>query len=100
MEVSNKKYNNIYFIGIGGIGMSNLARYFLLKGANVGGYDRSRTDLTRTLFEEVALVHYEDDATLIPDEFTEKSNTLIFFTLQFPQHIKSLIILKIKASLL
>lgn len=90
MEVSNKKYNNIYFIGIGGIGMSNLARYFLLKGANVGGYDRSMTDLTSTLVEEGALVHYEDDATLIPDEFTDKSNTLIVFTPAIPSTHKEL----------
>src|SRR5690554_103484 len=90
MEVSNKKYNNIYFIGIGGIGMSNLARYFLLKGANVGGYDRSMTDLTRTLVEEGALVHYEDDATLITDEFTDKFNTLIVFTPAIPSTHKEL----------
>ena len=42
-------YKSVYFIGIGGIGMSNLARYFLSKGLNVGGYDRTETALTQAL---------------------------------------------------
>ena len=84
MEIKSKGYKNIYFIGIGGIGMSNLARYFLLKGANVGGYDRTESELTGTLTKEGALVHYEDNPVLIPAEFKDKTNTLIVYTPAVP----------------
>lgn len=84
MEIKSKGYKNIYFIGIGGIGMSNLARYFLLKGANVGGYDRTESELTGTLTKEGALVHYEDNRLLIPAEFKDKTNTLIVYTPAVP----------------
>lgn len=84
MEINSKGYTNIYFIGIGGIGMSNLARYFLLKGANVGGYDRTESELTGTLTKEGALVHYEDNPLLIPAEFKDKTNTLIVYTPAVP----------------
>ncbi|MBP6826936.1 MAG: UDP-N-acetylmuramate--L-alanine ligase, partial [Saprospiraceae bacterium] len=57
----------IYFIGIGGIGMSALARYFKKHGADVYGYDRSETDLTRALVAEGMHVHYEDDVKFIPE---------------------------------
>ena len=50
--------HKIYFIGIGGIGMSALARYFLLHGMEVHGYDRTETPLTRALAEEGMQVHY------------------------------------------
>jgi UDP-N-acetylmuramate--alanine ligase len=78
------EYNNIYFIGIGGIGMSNLARYFLSKNKKVGGYDSTETLLTETLSKEGALVHYEDSITQIPDHFKDKNDTLIVFTPAVP----------------
>lgn len=81
---SNRKYKNIYFIGIGGIGMSNLARYFLIKGARVGGYDKTETDLTRSLEAEGALIHYEDSTSFIPNDFFDLSNTLIVYTPAVP----------------
>lgn len=56
----------IYFIGIGGIGMSALARYFSFHGKKVSGYDRTETALTRTLVEEGIGVTYSDDASLAP----------------------------------
>ncbi len=56
----------IYFVGIGGIGMSALARYFLGRGVEVFGYDRTETELTKTLASEGMQVHYEDDANYIP----------------------------------
>ncbi|MBK9338710.1 MAG: UDP-N-acetylmuramate--L-alanine ligase [Lewinellaceae bacterium] len=56
----------IYFIGIGGIGMSALARYFRGHGAEVHGYDRAETDLTRALTAEGICVHYDDDVRHIP----------------------------------
>ena len=84
MEINSKGYTNIYFIGIGGIGMSNLARYFLLKGANVGGYDRTESELTGKLTKEGALVHYEDNPLFIPVEFKDKANTLVVYTPAVP----------------
>ena len=60
--------HKIYFIGIGGIGMSGLARYFKRRGAEVYGYDRTETELTRALAAEGMQVHYEDDPALIPAE--------------------------------
>lgn len=75
-----KNYGNIYFIGIGGIGMSNLARYFLSKGKRVGGYDRTETILTQSLRMEGAFVHYSDDLQDIPSEFFRKEMTLVVYT--------------------
>lgn len=69
------KKNRIYFIGIGGIGMSALARYFLDEGWTVGGYDRAESDLTRRLSDAGAKIHYEDDVKLIPDEFLDPELT-------------------------
>ena len=56
---------NYYFLGIGGIGMSALARYFKQQGHNVSGYDRTPSPLTHRLEEEGIAIHYEDDPTLI-----------------------------------
>ncbi|MFN0014414.1 MAG: UDP-N-acetylmuramate--L-alanine ligase [Saprospiraceae bacterium] len=61
-----KDIHTIYFIGIGGIGMSGLARYFRGHGAEVHGYDRTETDLTRALAGEGMHVHYDDDVRHIP----------------------------------
>ncbi len=60
------QYKHIYFIGIGGIGMSAIARYFLSRGKEVSGYDRTHTKLTRTLEDEGMHIHYEDKVALIP----------------------------------
>ncbi len=59
---------NIYFLGIGGIGMSALARYFYHKGNMVSGYDKTPSPLTLKLEEEGILVHYEDRPELLPDD--------------------------------
>ena len=58
---------NYFFLGIGGIGMSALARFFHQRGDTVSGYDRTETPLTRQLVEEGISVHYDDDPSLIPD---------------------------------
>lgn len=58
--------NTVYFIGIGGIGMSAIARYFLDNGKAVHGYDKTRTVLTETLEKEGMVIHYEDNPALIP----------------------------------
>lgn len=73
---------NVYFIGIGGIGMSALARYFLHRQQPVAGYDRVRTPLTQALEREGALVHYSDSVELIPPDFRYGSggDTLVIYT--------------------
>ncbi|MEI8109510.1 MAG: UDP-N-acetylmuramate--L-alanine ligase [Chitinophagia bacterium] len=60
--------SSIYFIGIGGIGMSALARYFKSRGAQVSGYDKAETSLTRTLVAEGIAIHYHESLDLIPKE--------------------------------
>lgn len=70
----------IYFIGIGGIGMSALARYFKKHGADVHGYDRSESDLTRALAAEGMHVHYDDDVRFIPENVD-----LVVFTPAVPK---------------
>ena len=59
--------HKIYFIGIGGIGMSALARYFIGLGMEVHGYDRTETELTRALADEGMIIHYSDNVSFIPD---------------------------------
>ena len=61
------QYRHIYFIGIGGIGMSAIARYFLNTGKLVSGYDRTSTHLTQVLESEGMSIHYEDNVNLIPE---------------------------------
>jgi len=63
-----KDIKKIYFIGIGGIGMSALARYFRFHGADVSGYDKTATALTRQLENEGIPVHYEDDPGQAPKD--------------------------------
>ncbi len=74
----------VYFVGIGGIGMSAIARYFLNSGIAVGGYDRVPSDLTEQLRKEGAMVHYEDDVNLIPAPCRDKESTLVVYTPAIP----------------
>ncbi|GHT45402.1 UDP-N-acetylmuramate--L-alanine ligase [Bacteroidia bacterium] len=76
--------NSLYFIGAGGIGMSNLVRYFLAEGKNVAGYDKVESALTRQLNAEGAPIHYEDNVDLIPEPFKNKENTLVVYTPAVP----------------
>ena len=80
-----------YFIGIGGIGMSAIARYFLHKGIVVAGYDKTPSDLTKKLCVEGAKVHYEDNIELIPKECKDKNSCLIVYTPAVPKDHKELI---------
>ena len=75
-----ENYTKIYFIGIGGIGMSSLALYFLDKGKTIGGYDKTKTDLTINLENHGALIHYDLKNSEIPLEFRNKQDTLIIYT--------------------
>ena len=82
---------SIYFIGAGGIGMSALVRYFLTKGYNVGGYDRTPSELTEKLISEGAQIHYEENVDTIPACFKEKECTLVVFTPAIPADHKELV---------
>ena len=73
------KEHSIYFLGIGGIGMSALARYFIAKGYQVHGYDRTSTTLTSILESEGMIIHYHEDISLIPAE-----TGLVVFTPAIP----------------
>lgn len=81
-------YRNIYFIGIGGIGMSAIARYYRFKGLNVSGYDKTPSDLTRELEKEGIGVHYEDDIDFIPKDIED---TLVVYTPAIPADLKELV---------
>lgn len=59
---------NVYFIGIGGIGMSAIARYFHSRGVQVSGYDKTATELTRELEASGIAVHYHEDVALAPKD--------------------------------
>lgn len=76
---------SVYFIGAGGIGMSALVRFFLSKGKEVAGYDRTPTELTERLNQEGAAIHYEDNVELIPKQFLDKETTLIVYTPAVPE---------------
>ena len=76
--------NSVYFIGIGGIGMSALARYFLHRGLVVGGYDKTPSDLTRQLEKEGAQIHYEDNLQLVPEPCLDSDHTLVVYTPAMP----------------
>ena len=75
----------VYFIGIGGIGMSAIARYFINCGIFVGGYDRTPSDLTEQLCKEGAQVHYEDNIDLVPAQCLNKEHTLVVYTPAIPE---------------
>lgn len=73
-------YERAYFVGIGGIGMSALARYFMATGKAVMGYDKVASALTQSLIEEGILVHFEDSINEIPEKFKDPNKTLIVYT--------------------
>ena len=83
-----KQFSNIYFLGIGGIGMSAIARYFLHEGYAVAGYDLTATPLTRALEAEGASVHYDDDPCLIPEAMRNPETTLVVLTPAIPHDHK------------
>jgi UDP-N-acetylmuramate--alanine ligase len=76
--------HNVYFIGIGGIGMSALARYFKTIGKQVSGYDKTPTALTKELIESGISIHFEDNIDLIPKEYFIE-NTLVIITPAVPK---------------
>src|SRR5690606_28574019 len=79
---------NVYLLGIGGIGMSGLARYFKHLGCQVSGYDKTETELTKTLVSEGIEVIYQDDISLVPEQFKATSTSnLIIFTPAIPKDL-------------
>jgi UDP-N-acetylmuramate--alanine ligase len=78
-------YKNIYFLGIGGIGMSAIARWFCAQGYTVGGYDKTSTELTEKLKKEGMDIHYDNQVGRIPTEFYKKEETLVVLTPAIPQ---------------
>lgn len=75
---------NYYFLGIGGIGMSALARYFLHEGCRVAGYDRTPTRLTAELEQEGAEIHYDESVEAIPAEMLDPATTVVVYTPAVP----------------
>jgi UDP-N-acetylmuramate--alanine ligase len=83
-----KDIHNVYFIGIGGIGMSALAKYFKMLKKNVAGYDKTETPLTREISELGIEIHYEDDLSEIPELYKNPGDTLVVFTPAIPSDHK------------
>lgn len=82
------EYSNIYFIGIGGIGMSAIARYYHKKGLKVTGYDKTPSELTHALEAEGIEVHYEDNTDYVPKSIDE---TLVVYTPAIPKDMGELV---------
>jgi UDP-N-acetylmuramate--alanine ligase len=79
-----QKFQSIYFIGAGGIGMSAIARYFLKRGFVVAGYDKTPSDLTRQLETEGMLLHYEENINEIPFVCRQPKTCLVIYTPAIP----------------
>ena len=80
-----KTIHNIFFIGIGGIGMSAIARYFASNGKNVAGYDKTLSPITESLQKMGIEIHFEDSVKNIPISFLDKNETLIVYTPAIPK---------------
>ena len=83
-----EQVKSVYFLGIGGIGMSALARYFHSKGIKVSGYDKTPTALTSALIDEGISIHFEDDCSLISSDFSDPNQTLVVITPAIPANHK------------
>lgn len=79
-------YRSVYFLGIGGIGMSALARWFKAQGFLVGGYDKTASALTASLEAEGMDIHYDDKVGRIPTAFYRKPETLVIYTPAVPEN--------------
>ena len=91
-----KNIHNVFFIGIGGIGMSALARYFKAKDMYVAGYDKTPTELTDSLSALGINVHFQDSLELIDSPFLNSDNTLVVYTPAVPSNHKQLEFFKSK----
>ena len=82
--------HNVYFIGIGGIGMSAIARYFSMNGKKVAGYDKTPTPITEALEQMNIEIHFDDAIDNIPKAFLDKEKTLVVYTPAIPKDHKEL----------
>ncbi len=82
--------HNVYFVGVGGIGMSALARYFIAAGKNVSGYDKTPSEITRALQDLGVEVHFEDTLAAIDKKYLNSETTLIVYTPAIPEKNKQL----------
>ncbi|WP_196890700.1 UDP-N-acetylmuramate--L-alanine ligase [Aureivirga marina] len=82
------RIHTIYFIGIGGIGMSSLARYFKNNNKLVAGYDRTATPITHALQQSGITINFEDRLDVIPSEFLDVATTLVVYTPAIPKDHK------------
>ena len=78
--------HNVYFIGVGGIGMSAIARYFVANGKQVAGYDKTPTEITKSLEDLGVEIHFEDDIKYIANSFLNLENTLVVYTPAVPKN--------------
>ncbi|WP_411893485.1 UDP-N-acetylmuramate--L-alanine ligase [Winogradskyella sp. A2] len=83
--------HNVYFIGIGGIGMSAIARYFLANGKQVAGYDKTETALTKTLQELGIEIHFNEDVDAIDSNYKNKKETVVVYTPAVPNSHSELV---------
>lgn len=84
------KFSNYYFVGIGGIGMSAIARYFKFRGFRVAGYDKTETPLTRQLISEGIEITYSEAESAIFLPFRDNESTLVIFTPAIPKELPQL----------
>lgn len=89
-----ENYKHIYFLGIGGIGMSSLALYVLNENKVVGGYDKVKSEITDTLISQGATINFNDEFKIIPKLFLDKENTLIVYTPAIPLSNKQFVFFK------
>ncbi|OBX22482.1 MULTISPECIES: UDP-N-acetylmuramate--L-alanine ligase [Bizionia] len=82
---------NVYFIGIGGIGMSALARYFHANGKRVSGYDKTSSEITEALVDLGIPIHFEDTVANLEDYLLNSTNTLVVYTPAVPKSHKELV---------
>jgi UDP-N-acetylmuramate--alanine ligase len=86
--VNLKSIHNLYFVGIGGIGMSAIARYFAVNGKKVAGYDSAASQITQDLADLGVAIHFEDAVKNIPISFLNKGKTLVVYTPAIPENHK------------
>jgi UDP-N-acetylmuramate--alanine ligase len=95
-----KNYKQVYFLGIGGIGMSALARYFCQQGLKVMGYDKTPTELTKLLIEEGCEIHFEDLGSDLPIPIAQIPKTLFILTPAIPTKHREWLYLKEKGAII
>ena len=81
-----KEIHRVYFVGIGGIGMSALARYFVAQEKQVAGYDKAPSKITEVLFDLGISIHFDDAITNVPSSFLDSKGTLIVYTPAVPKN--------------